>query len=144
MLALIAVLYTGIPGLCISLPRGEMFSCSPFSWMKCQSPMLNLSVQSDAGGPESSHPCTVWLLAWEHSSVLGTPWEIPSMNSLCWTRTQGIEIPGLMCADGTWDPLEKSECPMVQTIARCDVSSGELKLKSPRMQQRDYFQGEEA
>lgn len=56
--------------------------------------MLNLSVQSDAGGPASSQPCTVWLLAREHSSVLGTPWEIPSMNSLCWTRTQGIEIPG--------------------------------------------------
>lgn len=121
-----------------------MFSFSPFSWMKCQSPTLNLSAQSDAGGPENSHPRAAWLLAWEPSSVLGTPLGNPVCKLPCAGLTQGIAIQGLMCADGTWDPLEGSECPVVQTIAMYDVSSGELKLKSLRMQQRDHFQGEEA
>lgn len=77
----------------------------------------------------------------------GTPWEIPCINSPCLTHNKGNEIQGLMCANGPWDPLEGSECAMVQTDVHQpgarEMSSGELNLKSLRMQQRDYFQGEE-
>lgn len=46
-----------------------MFSFSPFSWMKCASPALNLSAESYAGSQRAAVPAAAWL-AQEHSSAL--------------------------------------------------------------------------